>query len=186
MKLSVIRFQLPSLQLRRPSHHRSTVSCKQFSLLSVVAIPAISLPSSRLTRPSPLICLSGQDSHSHTMSDFDSRPVASRGRSSTRGGRAGYQRSAPRQSATSSTAPSSSVQFDESLDDQGELGHMKKTYSTQLSFMRDMFPDWTDDDLVFAIAEADGDVQIVIDRITQGALPPSRSACPCSWPCFRC
>ncbi|KAG9615807.1 hypothetical protein KCU64_g23475, partial [Aureobasidium melanogenum] len=45
---------------------------------------------------------------------------------------------------------------------------MKKTYSTQLSFMRDMFPDWTDDDLVFAIAEADGDVQIVIDRITQG------------------
>jgi hypothetical protein len=61
------------------------------------------------------------------------------------------------------------VQFDDSFDDQGELGNMKKTYSTQLSFMRDMFPDWTDDDLVFAIAEADGDVQIVIDRITQGA-----------------
>jgi hypothetical protein len=56
------------------------------------------------------------------------------------------------------------------LTDQGELGSMKKTYSTQLSFMRDMFPEWTDDDLVFAIAEADGDIQIVIDRITQGAF----------------
>ncbi|KAI5205930.1 hypothetical protein AUEXF2481DRAFT_3158 [Aureobasidium subglaciale EXF-2481] len=102
------------------------------------------------------------------MSEIDSRPVASRGRSSTRGGRASNQRGPPRQSQNSSTAPTSSVQFDESFDDQGELGNMKKTYSTQLSFMRDMFPQWTDDDLVFAIAEADGDVQIVIDRITQG------------------
>ncbi|KAG9672497.1 hypothetical protein KCU99_g536, partial [Aureobasidium melanogenum] len=102
------------------------------------------------------------------MSDFDSRPVASRGRSSTRGGRASHPRGAPRQSQTSSNANSSSVQFDDAFDEQGELGNMKKTYSTQLSFMRDMFPDWTDDDLVFAIAEADGDVQIVIDRITQG------------------
>ncbi|THY24462.1 hypothetical protein D6D01_05439 [Aureobasidium pullulans] len=102
------------------------------------------------------------------MSEFDSRPVASRGRSSTRGGRASHPRGPPHQSQTSSTGPSSSVQFDDSFDDQGELGNMKKTYSTQLSFMRDMFPDWTDDDLVFAIAEADGDVQIVIDRITQG------------------
>jgi hypothetical protein len=65
------------------------------------------------------------------------------------------------------------VQFDDAFDEQGELGNMKKTYSTQLSFMRDMFPDWTDDDLVFAIAEADGDVQIVIDRITQGPSLPS-------------
>ena len=65
------------------------------------------------------------------------------------------------------------MQIDDAFDEQGELGNMKKTYSTQLSFMRDMFPDWTDDDLVFAIAEADGDVQIVIDRITQGASLPS-------------
>lgn len=107
------------------------------------------------------------------MSDIDSRPVASRGRSSTRGGRASHPRGPPRQSQTSSTANSSSVQIDDAFDEQGELGNMKKTYSTQLSFMRDMFPDWTDDDLVFAIAEADGDVQIVIDRITQGASLPS-------------
>jgi hypothetical protein len=106
------------------------------------------------------------------MSDIDSRPVASRGRSSTRGARASHPRGPPRQTQTSSTANSSSVQFDDAFDEQGELGNMKKTYSTQLSFMRDMFPDWTDDDLVFAIAEADGDVQIVIDRITQGALLP--------------
>lgn len=105
------------------------------------------------------------------MSEIDSRSLASRGRSSTRGGRAGYQRGGVRQTTRSSTNPSSAVQFDDSLDQQGELGDMKKTYSTQLSFMRDMFPEWTDDDLVFAIAEADGDVQIVIDRITQGMLP---------------
>ena len=34
--------------------------------------------------------------------------------------------------------------------------------------LKDMFPDWTTDDLVFALQEADGDVPSTVDHITQG------------------
>lgn len=57
---------------------------------------------------------------------------------------------------------------DESLDDQGELGEMKKKYSSELSMLKDMFPDWTDVDLVFALDEANGDLPSTVDLITEG------------------
>jgi len=57
---------------------------------------------------------------------------------------------------------------DESLDDQGELGEMKKKYSSELSMLTDMFPDWTDVDLVFALDEANGDLPRAVDLITEG------------------
>ena len=57
---------------------------------------------------------------------------------------------------------------DESLDDQGEIGEMKKKYSSELSMLRDMFPDWTDVDLVFALDEANGDLPSTVDLITEG------------------
>lgn len=60
------------------------------------------------------------------------------------------------------------MQVEESIEDQGELGDMKKQYGNELSFLKDMFPDWTEVDLVFALAETDGDLQTTIDRITQG------------------
>ena len=60
------------------------------------------------------------------------------------------------------------TQIEESLEDQGELGEMKKKYASELVMLKDMFPDWTDVDLVFALQEADGDVPSTVDHITQG------------------
>lgn len=60
------------------------------------------------------------------------------------------------------------VQLEEPLDDQGELGDMKKRYASELSLMRDVFPDWTDVDLVFALEEANGDIEVAIERIASG------------------
>lgn len=37
--------------------------------------------------------------------------------------------------------------------------------------LRELFPDWNEIDLVFALQETDGDVQTTIDRITEGMLP---------------
>lgn len=103
------------------------------------------------------------------MAEVQSRPTAPRGRSSHRGGRGGHSsrgggRSAPRQAngQTEDKAPSVS------LDEQGELGQLKKQYVNELSMLKELFPDWTDDDLVFGLQEANGDLQNTIERITEG------------------
>lgn len=106
------------------------------------------------------------------MSEVDVRSVPARGRSSTRGGRGGFGRGGPRGSrkpnGTSSIEPAAVEE--ESLDDQGELGEMKKKYLAELGMLKPMFPDWTDTDLLFALEEADGDVEATVDKITTGSV----------------
>ncbi|KAH9844850.1 CUE domain [Teratosphaeria destructans] len=102
------------------------------------------------------------------MSEVDTqRPPSTRGRSTTRG-RGGF-RGGPRGSRK---APNGSLEApsaaEESFEDQGELGEMKKKYAAELSMLKDMFPDWTDTDLVFALQESDGDITSTVDKITQG------------------
>lgn len=104
------------------------------------------------------------------MSEVDTRPPATRGRSSHRGGRGGFGRGGPRGGSRKPVngTTAEAAQLEESFDEQGELGEMKKKYASELVMLKDMFPDWTNDDLVFALQEADGDVAGVVDRITQG------------------
>ena len=47
---------------------------------------------------------------------------------------------------------------------------MKQRYSQQLALLKDMFPDWTDVDLLFALQETDGDISTTIERITEGMI----------------
>ncbi|KAK3112828.1 RNAPII degradation factor [Teratosphaeriaceae sp. CCFEE 6253] len=105
------------------------------------------------------------------MSEVEARPSFTRGRSSARGGRGGFSRGGPRggrKPANGTSAEHSAM--DDSLEDQGELGEMKKKYALEVTLLKDMFPDWTDVDLVFALQEADGDVPATVDRITQGSV----------------
>ncbi|KAJ9649529.1 RNAPII degradation factor [Coniosporium apollinis] len=99
------------------------------------------------------------------MSEVQTRPAASRGRSSARGGRGGY-RGAPR-TAKQTNGDLKDTEVDTSAD-QGELGELKKKYSSQLSVLKELFPAWTDVDLVLALQESDGDLQSTIERITEG------------------
>ena len=114
-----------------------------------------------------------------SMAEVQSRPAAPRGRASShRSGRGshnprGGSRSAPRHSSTLdvSDTPSSVP-----LDEQGELGQLKIQYRSELSTLNELFPDWTDDDLVFGLQEHEGDLQTTIERITEGnpfSLNPS-------------
>lgn len=102
------------------------------------------------------------------MSDIQSRPSASRGRVSSRGGRGGYSSRGGRggnrsgKSETLEMAP-------QSYEEEGEIGQMKKKYSSTLPMLKEMFPDWTDDDLVFALEDADGDVGDAAGHITEGS-----------------
>ncbi len=53
-------------------------------------------------------------------------------------------------------------------EEEGEIGELKKQYSGKLSTIKEMFPDWTDEDIVFALRETDGDLEDTIERITEG------------------
>jgi hypothetical protein len=55
--------------------------------------------------------------------------------------------------------------------DQGQLGELKKRYSSQLTMLKELFPDWTDVDLVLALEESDGDLSSTIEKITEGERP---------------
>ena len=48
------------------------------------------------------------------------------------------------------------------------MGELKRQYGSNLSTMKEMFPDWTDEDLVFALQETNGDLESTIDRISEG------------------
>lgn len=97
------------------------------------------------------------------MSEVQSRPAASRGRSSTRGGRGGHgSRNGPR---TSNKQTNGDI---DTSAEQGELGELKRQYSSQLATAKELFPDWADVDLLLALQESDGDLQSTIERITEG------------------
>ncbi|KAF2006944.1 hypothetical protein P154DRAFT_541778 [Amniculicola lignicola CBS 123094] len=99
------------------------------------------------------------------MSEIQSRP-APRGRSSARGGRGGFGTRGPRSSKQNGDHTSASA-VDTSAD-QGELGELKRRYQPQLTTLKELFPDWTDVDLVVAIEESDGDLQATIEKISEG------------------
>ena len=104
------------------------------------------------------------------MSEVQSRPSVPRGRGgSARGGRGGFSSRGGRggrghttNGDNSDTAPPASI------EDNGEVGQLKKKYGSKVSTIKEMFPDWTDEDVVFALQETDGDLETTVDRITDG------------------
>jgi hypothetical protein len=95
------------------------------------------------------------------MSDTQSRPA--RGRSTARGGRGSFTSRGPRKPANGDGAPS----IDTSAE-AGELAELKKRYQPQLTTLKELFPDWTDADLVLAIEDSDGDLERTIEKISEG------------------
>jgi hypothetical protein len=100
------------------------------------------------------------------MSEVQSRPTGSRGRGSFRGGRGGFRGgrggSKTHKSEDQENVPPSSVA------EQGEVGELKKQYGSKVSTLRELFPDWSDEDLVYALKETDGDLESAIDRMSSG------------------
>jgi hypothetical protein len=56
-----------------------------------------------------------------------------------------------------------------------ETDHVKnlhKLYKSQLSIIKELFPDWTDEDLLSCLKETEGDVELAVGRISDGTLSP--------------
>lgn len=46
---------------------------------------------------------------------------------------------------------------------------MKKKYSDTLPTLKELFPDWKDEDLIFALEDSNGELEDAIVRITEGS-----------------
>ena len=60
-----------------------------------------------------------------------------------------------------------------SADTTEEVSQLKIKYSTQLRSLKEIFPDWTAEDLVFTLQEVDGDIELATDRIAGGDCSPN-------------
>lgn len=98
------------------------------------------------------------------MSEVQTRGSGARGRGGFRGGRGGYRGSRGAKSHTGNRPE----EQDLSPEDQGELGELKAKYSDKLPVMREVCEGWSDEDLVFALQETNGDEIAAMDRITSG------------------
>lgn len=45
---------------------------------------------------------------------------------------------------------------------------MKKKYADTLPMLKELFSDWSDEDLVFLLEDTDGDLEVAVERITEG------------------
>ncbi len=94
------------------------------------------------------------------------------GRGSGRGGRGGFSgRGGPRnqnRSATNGDSKHDDADGLSALEDEGEIGQLKKLYGPKTSVIKEMFPDWSDVDILFALQETDGDENVTVTRIAEG------------------
>nr|POF04155.1 cue domain-containing protein [Quercus suber] len=174
---TITRHAVPLTPPVRAGSSRPLLSVTSLAPAPALAINLLRFPYSIPITPHTLPGLLHQHARTHTatMSDVDARPAPTRGRSSR--GRGGYSSRGGSRSHTSSRKPtngtattSEAAQIEEEglLDDQGEVGEMRKKYASELLMLKDMFSDWTDVDLVFALQETNGDLHSTIDKITQG------------------
>ena len=102
------------------------------------------------------------------MSEVPIRAVAHRGRGGYRGGRGphrgrgGYTSRSHTQGEDGTELPTTT------LTDQGEVGELKKKYGDKVPLLREVCPGWSDEDLVYALQETDGNVDDAVDRISTG------------------
>lgn len=98
------------------------------------------------------------------MSEVATRGSATRGRGGFRGGRGGYR-------GSRGGKPHSSREEQENvppLEEQGQLGELKAKYADKLPMMREVCEGASDEDLVFALVETNGDEVAAIEGITSG------------------
>jgi hypothetical protein len=123
------------------------------------------------------------------MSEVESRPAASRGRGSGRGGRGGGHsiRGGSRIASRTAAPNGDSNKHDTdsalpTLEDEGEVGQLKKQYGAKVGLIKEIVPDWSEVDILFALRETDGDENLAVSRIAEGKLIPRRRDRPSS--CF--
>lgn len=102
------------------------------------------------------------------MSEVASRPSASRGRGSGRGGRGGFAGRGGRRPNGDAAKSGPDDATTGAPEDQGEFSELRKLYGDKTSVIREMFPDWSEVDVLFALQETNGDQSEAVTRIAEG------------------
>ncbi|KAI0489709.1 hypothetical protein F4859DRAFT_164284 [Xylaria cf. heliscus] len=91
-----------------------------------------------------------------------------RGRGGGRGGRGGFgsrNTTARRANGDKTIALESAI-----VDDDGDIAQLRKQYGDKLGVVKELFEDWSDADILYALKETDGDVELTAARIAEGAI----------------
>ncbi|KAJ9610369.1 RNAPII degradation factor [Cladophialophora chaetospira] len=103
------------------------------------------------------------------MAEVQSRGSGTRGRGGFRGGRGGF-RGTRNPSSRQHKPDNEQENIPPALEDQGEVGELLKKYGDNLPLLKEICPGWSDQDLVYALSETDGDVASAFDRISTGSI----------------
>ncbi|KAK6840655.1 CUE domain-containing protein [Apiospora arundinis] len=103
------------------------------------------------------------------MSEVQARSQAptSRGRGGGRGGRGGF---GGRGGARKANGDKSGSADTTSFDDDGDVSQLRKQYGDKLVMIQAIFPNWSDADILYALKETDGDVELTAERISDGTI----------------
>lgn len=102
------------------------------------------------------------------MSEVASRPTASRGRGSGRGGRGGYTGRGGRRSNGDKPEQKATDTANGAFDDDDDVAELRKQYGDKIALVQELFTEWSDVDILFALQETDGDVNEASTRIASG------------------
>ncbi|KAH6608616.1 hypothetical protein Trco_001962 [Trichoderma cornu-damae] len=104
------------------------------------------------------------------MSEVVSRPSASRGRGSGRGGRGGFAGRGGRRANGDKTDHKAADDTLGAFEDEGEFAELRKQYGDKTSVIREMFTDWSEADVLYALKETNGDETEAVTRIADGTI----------------
>jgi hypothetical protein len=108
------------------------------------------------------------------MSEVQARPAASRGRGAGRGGRGGFGnrggRTSGRTNGEKENHRSDPVETAAAFEDDGDLAELRKLHGGKVNVIKEMFPAWSEADVLFALQETDGDENVTVTRIAEGKL----------------
>ncbi|ORY65775.1 uncharacterized protein BCR38DRAFT_483457 [Pseudomassariella vexata] len=107
------------------------------------------------------------------MSEVQARSQAptSRGRGGGRGARGGFGGGRPSNNRRANGDKLATSATDSpTLDDDGDVGQLRKQYGGKLETIKELFPDWSDADILYALQETDGDVEVAATRIADGSI----------------
>jgi len=96
------------------------------------------------------------------MSEVESRSAPARGRARGRGGFRGGR------GGRNGAAPSIEAVPAASIDEDPELSQLKKKFGSSVATIKEMFPTWTDEDVLGALQETDGNLEVTVERIADG------------------
>ncbi|KAI1436156.1 hypothetical protein GGR50DRAFT_652980 [Xylaria sp. CBS 124048] len=91
-----------------------------------------------------------------------------RGRGGGRGGRGGFggRNTTARRANGDKVATAEST----SSNDDGDIAQLRDQYGDKLVLIKELFEDWSDADILYALKETDGDVELTATRISDGTI----------------